>query len=105
MLDFGLYALYALFAVAVISAVVFPIINGIRSPKSLKGTLLGLGGLLVIFAISFAVSSSEVSAKNAALGVTETQMKVIGAGLLVFYITLVLAILGLIYSEISKALK
>lgn len=105
MLDFGLYSLYVLLAVAIISAIVFPIINGIKSPKSLKGTLIGLGALLVIFGISYAVSSGDVSAKNLSLGVDETEMKLIGAGLLMFYITLVLAILGLIYSEISKALK
>lgn len=105
MLDFGLYTLYILMAVAIISAVVFPIINGVKSPKSLKGTLIGIGGLLVIFVISYAVSSGDVSAKNLAKGIDETDMKLIGAGLLMFYITLVLAIIGLIYSEIAKAIK
>lgn len=105
MLDFGLYAFYVLLAVAVLAAIVFPIINGFKSPKSLKGSLIGLGGLILLFAISFAVSGSEVSAKNLSLGVDETEMKLIGAGLVMFYIALFLAILGLIYSEISKAIK
>lgn len=105
MLDFGLYAFYVLLAVAILAAIVFPIINGIKSPKELKGSLIGLGVLLVIFVISYAVSSSEVSSRQMSLGVDETEMKLIGAGILMFYITLFLSIIGLIYSEISKALK
>jgi len=105
MLDFGLYAFYVLLAVAVLAAIVFPIINGIKSPKSLKGSLIGLGALLVIFVISYAISDSAVKAKHVSLGVDETEMKLIGAGLVMFYITLFLSIIGLIYSEISKAIK
>lgn len=39
------------------------------------------------------------------MGITEGSSKLIGAGLIMFYITLVLAIIGVIYSEINKALK
>jgi hypothetical protein len=39
------------------------------------------------------------------MGVDETEMKLIGAGIVMFYITLLLSIVGLIYSEISKAIK
>ena len=105
MLDFGLYAFYVLLAVAILSAIVFQIINGIKSPKELKGSLIGLGVLLVIFVISYVVSGSEVSSRQMSLGVDETEMKLIGAGILMFYITLILSIVGLIYSEISKAMK
>jgi hypothetical protein len=105
MLDFGLYAFYVLLAVAVLAAIVFPIVNGIKSPKELKGSLIGLGVLLVIFGISYAISGSEVSSRQMSLGVDETEMKLIGAGIVMFYITLVLSIVGLIYSEISKAIK
>jgi hypothetical protein len=105
MLDFGLYAFYVLLVVAILAAMVFPIINGIKSPKGLKGTLIGLGFLLVIFVISYAVSGSDVSSKQMSMGVDETEMKLIGAGIVMFYITLLLSIVGLIYSEISKAIK
>jgi len=36
---------------------------------------------------------------------TEFSSKMIGAGLTMFYIVLVIAILGMIYSEIAKAFK
>jgi uncharacterized membrane protein YtjA (UPF0391 family) len=66
---------------------------------------IGIGVILLLFGVSYAMSGSEVDLKAAALGVTETSSKLIGAGLIMFYITLVLSILALIYSEISKALK
>ncbi|HNP97033.1 MAG TPA: hypothetical protein PKJ63_15445 [Cyclobacteriaceae bacterium] len=103
--DFGLYASYVLLLVAVGAAVVLPLVSALKSPKDLMKSLMGVGGLLVIFLISYALSGSEVTAKYVAQGVGEGSSKLIGAGLTMFYIVFIIALLGIVYSEINKALK
>jgi hypothetical protein len=105
MLDFGFYLFYALLIIAVALTVVFPIIHVLREPSTILRSAIGVGVIVVLFVISYAMSDSEVNLKAAALGVTPTSSKLIGAGLIMFYITLVLSVLALIYSEISKAFK
>jgi hypothetical protein len=105
MLDLGLYSFYALLFVAVALALVFPIVHVLREPSTLLRSAVGVGVIVVLFVISYALSDSEVNLKAAALGVTPTSSRLIGAGLIMFYITLVLSVLALIYSEISKASK
>ena len=103
--DAGLYAGYALFAIAVGSAILLPLASILKSPGEVKKSLIGIGAIVVLFVISYALSGSEVSADQSAKGVTETTSKLVGAGLTMFYLVAFVAILGLIYSEINKALK
>ncbi len=103
--DAGLYASYALLGVAVGSAVILPMLSSIKSPGELKKPLMALAGMAVLFVISYALSGSEVSALQAAKGVTENTSKLVGAGLTLFYLVSGIAVLGLIYSEINKAFK
>jgi hypothetical protein len=105
MLDLGFYVFYALLIIAVALTIVFPIIHVLREPSTLLRSAIGVGVIVVLFLISYAISGSEVDLKAAALGVTPTSSKLIGGGLIMFYITLVLSVLALIYSEISKAFK
>jgi len=96
---------YAVFLVAVGSAIIFPLINAIKSPANLLKSLAGVGVLVVVFVIAYTLSGSEVAIKAAASGVDANSSKLIGAGLIMFYIVLVLSIAGVIFSEINKALK
>jgi uncharacterized membrane protein len=105
MLDIGFYIFYILLFIAVASAIFFPILNAIKQPAMLGKSAIGLGAIVVLFVVSYALSGSEVNLKSAAAGISEGISKLIGAGLIMFYITLFLAILALIYSEINKALK
>lgn len=105
MLDLGLYILYVLLIIAVAAAVIFPIINAIREPKALVRAAIGIGIVIVLFGLSYAMADSTVTLKAAALGTTEATSKLIGAGLNMFFIVLILAAAALIYSEISKAFK
>jgi hypothetical protein len=105
MLDFGLYLFYALLFIAVAAAIVFPLLYAIKQPAALGKSAIGVGVLVVLFVIAYAMSGSEVNIKAAAAGISESVSKLIGAGLIMFYITLALAVLALIYSEISKALR
>ena len=105
MLDLGFYVFYALLFIAIASMLVFPVIHMLREPSMLLRSAIGIGVVAVLFVVSSALADSEVTLKAAAVGVTSTSSKLIGAGLIMFYITLVLSGLALIYSEISNALK
>jgi hypothetical protein len=105
MLDLGLYVFYGLLFIAVAAALIFPLLNSFKHPKDLVGTGIAVAIILVLFGISYGLSGSELSRNAMSFGLSETASKMIGAGLIMFYIVLVLAILALIYSEISKAFK
>src|SRR5690606_21170045 len=105
MVDFGLYFSYFLLIVAILGAIGFPILHAVQAPESFVKSLYGVVGIIVLFGISYIISSAEVLPRWAALGITETTSKLVGAGLILFYITLVISLIGLIYSEINKAFK
>jgi len=105
MLDLGFYIFYVLLAIAIASAVIFPLINSFKAPGTLIATGIGVAVMLVLFGVSYGLSDSTLSRNAISFGLSESGVKMIGAGLIMFYIVLVLAILALIYSEISKALK
>ena len=103
--DIGLYVGYGLFIIALGAAVILPLINAIKSPKELLKSGMAVGALLVLFLVSFGLSGSEVTAKYTAQGIGESSSKLIGAGLTMFYFVFFIAVLGIVYSEISKAFK
>jgi hypothetical protein len=104
-IDIGLYVTYLLFGVSFIAAVVLPAINLSKSPGGLVKSLIGVGGLVVLFFVSYSLADTSLSLKAASLGETESSVKVIGAGLILFYIVMIVAVIGIAFSEINKALK
>ena len=105
MIDAGLYFCYILFFVAVGAAILFPLLYALSDPKGVVKSLAGIAGLVVVFIVCYAMSGNEVTAKFAAAGVGEGSSKLIGAGLMMFYFVLFASIAGIVFSEISKALK
>jgi hypothetical protein len=104
-IDIGIYISYIFVGVALVAAVVLPLVNALKHPAGLVKSLMGVGGLVVLFIVSYSLSGSEVSAKAIAMGVDDSGSKMIGAGLILFYFVLVVATVGIVFSEISKALK
>lgn len=105
MIDIGLYIFYVLFFVALAATIILPALNIMKNPTSLKSSGLGVGALVLLFVVSYALSGSEVTTKYLSAGVNEGSSKLIGAGLIMFYIVLVVSVIGMVYSEINKALK
>jgi hypothetical protein len=105
MIDAGLYIAYVLFFIAAGAAIIFPIIYVIQDPKGVIKSVAGVAGLVAIFVLGYVLSSDEVTARYATYGVGAGSSKLIGAGLIMFYLTLIIAVVGVIFSEISKALK
>jgi hypothetical protein len=100
--NIGIPLCYLLLAVATATAIIFPIIQLAKNPKNAMGALAGFVGLLVIFGISYALSDDvnlskiEISSEGAKLAET---------GIFVFYILSITAIVGVIYSGVSKLFK
>jgi hypothetical protein len=101
----GLYFGYFLFFIALIAVVVLPVMNALKAPKELVKSGAGLVGLVVVFLISYSLSGDEVTAKTASLGTTAESSKMIGAGLIMLYFVFFLAMIGLAYSFLNKAIK
>ncbi len=97
---------YVLFALATIAAIVFPIVNMIQNPKGAKNTLLGLVVMLIVFGISYALSSSEeFFTVNGIKLASSTASRYSEAGLIAFYIIGAASIIAVIYAEVTKLFK
>jgi hypothetical protein len=98
MIDVGLFLSYILIGICVLAAVGMPLVKAFGDPQALKKIGMGIGGLLVVFIVSFFLSDGG-SYDNT----SETTAKMVGAGLTTMYILAILAILGIVYTEIKKA--
>jgi hypothetical protein len=104
-ISWGLTFVYILFGLALIAAVVLPFISALKNPKVLVKIGISFGVLLAVFLLSYVISGDEVSRIALSKGKGSFDSKLIGAGLITFYIALVVAAIGLIYSEVSKAFR
>ncbi|MDH5396897.1 MAG: hypothetical protein OEX02_02035 [Cyclobacteriaceae bacterium] len=104
--DIGLWAAMILVVVASATAVIMPVINSLDNPKSLLYSLGGLVLIGLIFLIGYGIASDEVTAKYISYDVTTpTMSKLIGGGLETTYMLLTIACIGIVFSEVYKALK
>ena len=105
LVDVILYFGYGMVMVAALLAVGFPLWIASKNPKSLVGTGVGLGSILVLFLVAWLLSSSEVYSSYSEFGVDASLSKFIGGMLNLVYILAGLAVVGIVYSEVSKGLK
>ncbi|CAN5483794.1 hypothetical protein BH10BAC4_BH10BAC4_24690 [soil metagenome] len=106
MLDIGLYAFYVLLIIGIAVAAFWPLVHAAQDPKSIGKSALGIGTLVLIFVIAYLMSGGEVTPQYETLGVhTEFSSKMIGAGMMMFYIVLIGSIIAIVFAEISKSLK
>jgi hypothetical protein len=105
LVDVILYFGYGMVVVAAVLAVGFPLWIASKNPKSLVGTGVGLGSILVLFLVAWLLSSSEVYSSYSEFGVDASLSKFIGGMLNLVYILAGLAVVGIVYSEVSKGLK
>ena len=102
MIAAGLWITYIMFFLAVAGMVVFSLINMLSDIKKAKGTLMGIGILVVLFIISYALSGDEVLPKYEQLGIDSGSSKMIGGWLILLYIVGVGTFAIAIFSEIRK---
>jgi hypothetical protein len=96
---------YVLMALATASAVIFPIIAMTKDAKAAKGALIGIGALVVVFGISYALAGDEMTPKYAKFISSPEESKLVSTGLVAFYILAIGAILATISSAFMKIFK
>ena len=104
-IDIGLYVSYGLLLIAAIAAVLLPLINSFSNPKSLLKSGIGIVVIALLFVISYIVADSGVTAKYTTLGVGEGESKFVGGALITMYILFVVAMVGIVITELNKAIK
>lgn len=105
-MNFMFIIMYILLAVAAVSAIVFGLGKLFSTPGSLKKALFGIGGLAIIVAISYGLSSDNASVVEAmaqrGVETTEGTVKNIGMGLNVFFILTVVAVVLMVFPGLKK---
>ncbi|MEZ4720468.1 MAG: hypothetical protein R2813_01160 [Flavobacteriales bacterium] len=94
---------YILLIIAILAALAGTVMTALSNPGKMKGTAIGVGAMLVITGISYGLASGEVLESYG--DVSESASRWSGAGLYMFYILLVLAVLSIAYSSVSRLMK
>jgi hypothetical protein len=97
--DIGLFASYVLIFLCTISAIVIPIVQSFGNPESLVKSGLGIAAVLAVFFLSYIFADDQSDVVSAGTA------KFVGAGIISMYIFILIAIGGIVYTEISKMIK
>ncbi|MBN2669239.1 MAG: hypothetical protein JXR60_08410 [Bacteroidales bacterium] len=102
-----IYWTYALFLVATVSAVLFSVYLVVSDFKKAKNALIGVGALLVVVGIAYAMASDVIPTFYNAdkFNITESVSKWVGTGLFTTYLLGGIAVVGIIITEFSKSFK
>lgn len=100
MVDVGLFVAYILTGICILAAIGMPLVKALGDVDSLKKMGIGIGALVAVFVISYFTSSGEAEGDY-----SETTVKLVGAGIVTFYILGVVAVLGIVYTEVKKAFE
>lgn len=105
-LSFG----YVLAFIALGLVLVFSVVNIIINPSNLKGTLVGIGGLVVIAVVSYMLSSDaplNFTSKEVAdlYNKDSATLKWSDTGLYVVYALFGVAIIGMLFTELRDFFK
>jgi hypothetical protein len=95
-IDAGLYITYLAFGVATIATLGFSL-TGLT-----KQSMIGIGAFVALLVIAYAISDGSVRPE---WNISEGTSKWIGAGLILFYVSMLGAIGAILYGEITRMLK
>lgn len=100
-----LYISYALIALALLTALVLPLINAFDNPQSLVKMGAGLVAMGVVFLVGYAIAGSEVTEVYANFGVGPDLSKFVGGILNLGFLLMILAVVGILITEVGKIFK
>ncbi|MBN7811656.1 hypothetical protein J0A68_11890 [Algoriphagus sp. H41] len=105
--DIMLYVSYALVGVGAVVSILLPLIKSLDDPKSLVKTGLGVVAILVLFFICYSISSNEVLPKfeSEPFNLTPQMSQIVGGCLITTYVLTAVAIVGIVITELNKAIK
>jgi hypothetical protein len=106
-IDIFIFIAEGLIIIGAILAIVMPLIKSLGNPSSLVKTGIGVAALAAVFFIAYTLADSEVLPKFAAepFNLTPGLSKFVGGSLLTTYALFIIAIVGIVYTEINKAIK
>jgi|TARA_B110000263_G_scaffold52070_1_gene43578 hypothetical protein len=105
LIDFILYFGYFMVTIGAVLAIGFPLYLASKDPKSLVDSGIGLGTIFVLFLFSWFLSGNEVLSSYVEFGVDASLSKFIGGMIILVYVLIIIAISGIVYSEVNKSLK
>ena len=107
LVNLGIIVTYILVGIAVVGILYFSVSNIVKNPTAAKSALIGVGGLVVIFGLTYAMSSGSDAASFSKPDniITEGTSKLVGMGLASFYVLAGLTVLSIIYSEVTRLFK
>lgn len=103
--DPALFLFYLMLAITVGAMLIFALINVVTNFKTAYKGLLGILALVVIFAISYAIASPELSDVFIKLQISPETGRAIEAGCYTCYIVFAIAILAIIVSPIVNSIR
>ena len=105
-MNFMFVIMYILLAIAVITTVVFGFAKLFSTKGSLKKALFAIGGLAIVVAVSYGLSSDNMAVVEAmserGVETTEGTVKNIGMGLNVFFILTAIAVVLMVVPGLKR---
>lgn len=103
--DIFLYFAYTLVIVSTVAALLLPLINAIGNPQSLIKSGLSIVAIVGLYFLAFAFSGSEVTQEYSKFDVGPELSKMVGGTLIMAYLLLGCAIIGILFTEFNKIFK
>lgn len=105
--DIMLYVSYALVGIGAVVAILMPLLKSLDDPKSLLKTGLGVVGILVLFFVAYSISGNEVLPKfeSDPFNLTPAMSQMVGGLMITTYILVIVALVGIVLTELNKAIR
>jgi len=97
---------YLMLGIVLVFVIFFVIQNLITHPHTLKTALIGAGAFFLVLIIAYAVSGGDTTDyfyNN--IKATDAESRMVGAGLIAFYILIVVAALSMLFAGAKKMIK
>ncbi len=103
--DILLYVAYAMVIFSAVAAILLPLIQAISNPATLLKTGAGVLAIVVVYFVAYAFSGAEVTPEYSKYNVGPELSKLVGGTLIMAYIMIGGAILGIVFTEANKIFK
>ena len=105
--DIMLYVSYALVVFGAVVSILLPLIKSLDDPKSLLKTGLGVVFILVLFFVCYSISGNEVLPKfeSDPFNLTPAMSQMVGGLMITTYVLTIVALIGIVVTELNKAIK
>lgn len=103
--DVGLYTFYGMMILGIVGIIIGFVLTILSDPKSLINTIVPIVALLVVWGICYSIAGSEVTELYKKFDVNAALSQMIGSVLNLTYALLILAAGGIIFTEVSSAIR